>query len=137
MFGSKRALFLEALSRAYERVSAEFERAAGTVPDGRVSLIVLGDAYRRLLVQDQTVALVILQGYAASADESVRIEAARHHTDLERKITALSGADPFEIRTFISTGLILTVSAALGLRGKRQDEASAASLLNSIGQRAD
>lgn len=131
MFGSKRALFLDALSATYERVGAEFD-AAGPVADAPVPLAALGEAYRRLLARDPNVGLLILQGYAASGDESVRTAAARHHTQLERKITTLTAATSFEVRTFIATGLVITVSTALGLRGRRKDEAWAATLLSSF-----
>ncbi len=131
MFGSKRALFLDVLAATYERVAAEFD-AARTASGGRVPLAGLGEAYRRLLARDPDVGLVILQGYAACGEESVRTAAARHHTELERKITALTGATSFEVRTFIATGLTITVSTALGLRGKRKDEAWAATLLSSF-----
>lgn len=137
MFGSKRALFLEALSAAYQRLTDEFDEAAATATAQPVPLTVLGDVYRRLLARDRTVGLMILQGYAASGDESVRAEAARHHSDVERRITALTGANSFEIRTFMATGLIITVSAALGLRGQRKDDAWAAALLNSVSGRVD
>lgn len=130
MFGSKRALFLETLSTAYDRICAEFDAAALANGSGPVPLIVLGAAYRRLLVRDRTVALVILQGYAAG-DEEVRGEAARHHKAIVTKIAALSGADEFGVRTFIATGLVVTVSTALGLPGQRKDEAWAAHVLSS------
>lgn len=130
MFGSKRALFLETLSTAYDRICAEFDAAAVANGSGPVPLIVLGAAYRRLLVRDRTVALVILQGYAAG-DEAVRGEAARHHKAIVTKIAALSGADEFGVRTFIATGLVVTVSTALGLPGQRKDEAWAVHVLSS------
>ena len=117
MFGSKRALFLDVVSTTYARVAAEFDTAR-TASDGPVPLTALGEVYRRLLARDPHIALVILQAYAACGEESVRTAVARHHTDLERTITALTGATSFEVRTFIATGLIITVSAALGLRSR-------------------
>lgn len=93
-------------------------------------LLDLGQAYRRLLVRDGNIALVILQGYAAAGDETVRSAAARHHGDLEKRIATISGANDFDVRTFIATGLVVTVSTALGLRSRRKDDAWAATVLN-------
>lgn len=130
MFGAKRTLFLDVLAAAYQQIDAEFSRAAADSPDGVVPLIDLGQAYRRLLTRDGNIALVILQGYAAAGEETVRTAAARHHGDLQKRIAAISGADEFDVRTFIATGLVVTVSTALGLRGRRKDDAWAATLLN-------
>ena len=131
MFGSKRALFLDVLAAAYQRIGTGFDRAAGGSSNGGVPLIVLGEAYRRLLLRDRNIALVILQGYAAAHDETVRTAAARHHTDLQKRVAAISGADEFDVRTFIATGLVVTVSTALGLRSRKKDDAWAATLLTS------
>lgn len=130
MFGSKQALFLDVVAAAYDRITAEFQAVAHKHPEGAVPLIALGQAYRDLLSSDRTVALVILQGYAASGDSSVRAAVAAHHTALAKTIMALSGVDALDVRTFFATGLIITVSTALDLDDARKDEAWAATLLN-------
>lgn len=130
MFGSKRALFLDVVAAAYDRITAEFHAVALKYPEGAVPLIALGQAYRDLLSSDRTVALVILQGYAAAGDSSMRGAVAAHHIALTKTIIALSGADALDVRTFFATGLIITVSTALDLNDARNDEAWAATLLN-------
>lgn len=75
MFGSKRKLFLEVVHAAYDRIEAAF---AGAEP----KLAALGVAYVRLLQSDPTVGLVVLQGYAAAADEPVREAVRRRHLAL-------------------------------------------------------
>ncbi|MEZ0352456.1 TetR/AcrR family transcriptional regulator [Mycobacterium sp. pR1184] len=119
MFGSKRALFLEVIDGAFDRVITEFASAAGTA--GTARLTVLGDAYRRLLQRDRTVALLMLQGFAASGEATVRDAVASRYLALQDTVAALTGADALQVRSFIATGLVVTVSSALALPGKRTD----------------
>lgn len=60
-------------------------------------------------------------GYAAAGDDAVREIVARRFLALQRTIAELTGADEFQVRTFVATGLVVTVSTALGLPGKRTD----------------
>jgi hypothetical protein len=91
--------------------------------------VALGDAYRRLLQRDRTIALLMLQAYAAAGDEVVREAVARRYLALQRTIADLTGADSLQIRTFFATGLVVTVSTALALPGKRTDATWGAWLL--------
>jgi AcrR family transcriptional regulator len=123
MFGSKRALFLDVVDRIFDGVTVAFTDAAN--PSGAADrgspLVGLGDAYRRLLQRDRTVALVMLQAYAAAGDEDVREAVARRYLGLQRTVAELTGADALQVRTFFATGLVVTVSTALALPGKRAD----------------
>lgn len=131
MFGSKRALFLEVIDANFDRVAAAFTDAASAPQpsDAGSPLAVLGDAYRRLLQRDRTVALLMLQGYAAAADSVVREAVARRYVRLQDTVAKLTGADALQVRTFFATGLVITVSTALGLPGKRTDATWASWLL--------
>jgi AcrR family transcriptional regulator len=131
MFGSKRALFLDVVEAIFDRVSAAFGDAASRSRggDSGSSLVALGDAYRRLLQRDRTIALLMLQAYAAAGDEVVREAVARRYLALQRTIADLTGADSLQIRTFFATGLVVTVSTALALPGKRTDATWGAWLL--------
>ncbi len=119
MFGSKRALFLEVVDATFDRIIAEFTRTAGT--SGSTRLTTLGDAYRRLLQRDRTVALVMLQGFAASGEATVREAVARRYVAVQDTVAELTGADDLQVRSFVATGLMVTVSTALALPGKRAD----------------
>jgi AcrR family transcriptional regulator len=135
MFGSKQALFLAVVDAVFDRIAAAFKAAASTdlgVRDAATSLVGLGDAYRRLLQRDRTVALMMLQSYAAAGNEAVREPVARRHLALQRAVTDLTGADEMEVRTFFATGLLVTISTALALPGKRTDAAWGAWLLEQI-----
>ena len=114
MFGTKQKLFLEVVHAAFDRIEAAFEGAERT-------LVALGSAYVRLLRHDRTVGLVVLQGYAAAADETVREAVRRRHLGLMDSIARLTGADASQVRTFFATGLVQTVSVALELPGQRAD----------------
>jgi AcrR family transcriptional regulator len=134
MFGSKRALFLEVLEAVFDRVDSAFVDAAGRsrVAESNSLLVTLGDAYRRMLQRDRSVALVMLQGYAAAADDVVRETVSRRHLALQRTVADLTGGDPLQVRTFFATGLVVTVSTALNLPGKRTDATWGAWLLDLV-----
>ena len=134
MFGSKQALFLAVVDATFDRITAAFGAAATGLraSDGATPLIGLGDAYRRLLQGDRTVALMMLQSYAAAGNETVREPVARRHLALQRAVTDLTGADELEVRTFFATGLLVTISTTLALPGKRTDAAWGAWLLEQI-----
>lgn len=114
MFGSKRDLFLQVVHKAYDRIEATFENAEPT-------LSALGDAYRHLLQSRPTVGLVLLQAYAAAGDVAIQESVRRRQLDLQQTITRLTGADPMQVRSFVATGLVLTISAVLDLPGRRAD----------------
>lgn len=128
MFGSKQALFLEVVENTFDRVSAAFREAADRRTD-LTPLVAMGEAYRRLLQRDRTTALMMLQSYAAAGDDDVREAVAQRYLALQRTVAELTGADPLQVRTFIATGFIVTVSTALALPGKRTDATWAAWLL--------
>jgi AcrR family transcriptional regulator len=134
MFGSKQALFLAVVDATFDRIAAAFRAAAGPsrISDGAAPLVALGDAYRRLLQRDRTVALMTRQSYAAAGDEAVREAVARRHLALQHAVADLTGAGELEVRTFFATGLLVTISTALALPGKRTDAAWGAWLLEQV-----
>ncbi|GAA0302332.1 TetR/AcrR family transcriptional regulator [Streptomyces turgidiscabies] len=114
MFGSKRSLFLDVTHAAFDRIEVAFT-------DAEPTLTGLGDAYRRLLQREPTIGLVMLQGYAAAADEPVRDAVRERQLRLQEAITRLTGADAMQVRTFFATGLVFTVSTLLELPDHRAD----------------
>jgi hypothetical protein len=74
-----------------------------------------------LLQRDRSVALLTRQGYAAAADDVVRAVVSGRHLALQRTVAKLTGADALQVRTFFATGLVVTVSTALALPGRRAD----------------
>ncbi|MGY4711673.1 TetR/AcrR family transcriptional regulator [Mycolicibacterium sp. CBM1] len=122
MFGSKRGLFLDVVASVFDRVTEMFvATTAAHQEPSRPVLVALGDAYRRLLQRDRTVALVMLHAYAAAGDPIVRDEVAARYLALQHKVIDLTGTDAMGVRTFFATGLLVTVSTALAMPGKRTD----------------
>lgn len=129
MFGTKRDLFLEVVDSIFDQIEVSFNDVASQAGADGPSLVALGSAYLRLLQRNRTIALVVLQSYAASADDEVRKRVTRRYTQAQRTAMAMTGADSRQIRSFIATGLVVTVSTALALPGKRDDAAWATWLL--------
>jgi AcrR family transcriptional regulator len=123
MFGTKHSLFLEVIHAVFDRVEAAFAAAEPTLAG-------LGDAYRKLLRGESAIGLVMLQGYAAAADEAVRAAVRQRQIGLERVIADRTGADDLRVRTFFAAGLALTVSAVLELSDGRADTAWGAWILD-------
>ena len=122
MFGTKRALFLAVIESNFDRIETTFTVAGpGAAGRGATTLVALGNAYRQLLQRDRAVGLVMLQGYAAAADETVRKLVSRRYRELQRTVTALTGADAKAMRSFFATGLVFTVSTVLELPHRRVD----------------
>ncbi len=122
LFGTKRALFLAAVHRGFERTRSTFEAAArrhekAPDPDCPDVLTALGKAYMRLLA-DRTLLLVQLHAYAAAADPEVRAAVRAEYAATIGTVRKLAdGASPADIRTFFASGMLLNVAAALGLEG--------------------
>jgi AcrR family transcriptional regulator len=114
MFGSKRSLFLDVVHTVFDRIETAF---AGAEP----TLNGLGDAYRGLLHSQPTTGLVMMQGYAAAADEAVRKDVRQRQLQLQEEVARLTGADGMQVRTFFATGLVFTVSTLLELPERRAD----------------
>ena len=122
MFGTKRALFLAVIESIFDRIETAFTVAApGAAGQDTPALVALGSAYRQLLQRDRAIGLVMLQGYAAAADDEVRQVVSRRYRQLQRTVTALTGADGRAIRSFLATGLVFTVSTVLELPDRRVD----------------
>ncbi|NTY63767.1 TetR/AcrR family transcriptional regulator [Mycolicibacterium sphagni] len=122
IFGSKRQLFLDVVTWVFDRVTEAFIDSPGVQQEqSEPGLVALGDAYRRLLQRDRTIALVMLHAYAAAGDVVVRQQVAARYLALQHKVTDLTGADEMGVRTFFATGLLVTVSTALALPDRRTD----------------
>src|SRR5215469_12266934 len=70
MFGTKKALFLEVVTAAFDRVTDGMRKAAAG-QTGLDALVAMGRVYHDLLA-DTDALLLQLQGYAACGDDDVR-----------------------------------------------------------------
>jgi AcrR family transcriptional regulator len=113
LFGTKKALFLAAVERCFERVSVIFREAAAAAPPGR-RLQAMGEAYTRELENRERL-LFQMHSYAASGDDEIRAVVRRLYGDLWREVSELSGEGPQAIKAFFAVGMLLTVAAAIGV----------------------
>jgi len=112
LFGSKKELFLAALERVCDRITATFLAAAAGA-DGDV-LDALGHSYKTLLAERDELFL-LLQAFAGSSDHEVRAVARGRYATLYRTVARVSGADEESLRQFFAYGMLLTVAAAIDL----------------------
>lgn len=108
LFGSKKALFLQVVERAFGRLVDGMDHA-GEESD---ALAAMGQFYNDQLA-DRTGLLLQLQAFAACGDEEVREvvrgQMARMWDTAERK----SGLPPVAVKTFLAYGMLLNTAAAL------------------------
>lgn len=112
MFGTKKALFLELVGAAFDRVADGMaEAAAGRA--GLEGLAPMGRQYYDLLA-DRTSLLLQLQGFAACGDAEVR-EVVRSRFARLWDVAAGTGLDAITVKTFLAYGMLLNTGAALGV----------------------
>ena len=115
LFRTKKELFLACNERACSRVRDAFRRAAAAAPPGE-ELAAMGHAYVDELLPDRHAILVMMQGFVAgAADPELQEHVRRSFGEVVKDVTALSGAGPDEVWTFMARGMLLNVGAALDL----------------------
>ncbi|MEU7144306.1 TetR/AcrR family transcriptional regulator [Nocardia sp. NPDC046473] len=113
MFGTKKALFLELVQAAFERVSAGM-REAGAEQAGLAALSAMGAQYFDLLA-DRTGLLLQLQGFAACGDPEVRDTVRSCFAQLWGTTEDGTGLEPVTVKTFLAFGMLLNAGAAMDI----------------------
>lgn len=111
LFGTKKALFLEVMTAAFDRQTEEMRAAAGA-ETGLDALARMGARYNELLA-DRTSLLLQLQGFAASGDPEVRDAVRESFGQLWQTVAETTGLDPVTIKAFLAFGMLLNNGAAL------------------------
>ena len=111
MFGTKKALFLELVRGAFERVD-EGMRAAADGATGLDALSAMGAEYFDLLA-DRTGLLLQLQGFAACGDPEVRDVVRECFGRMWGTTADGTGLEPVTVKTFLAYGMLLNAGAAL------------------------
>jgi AcrR family transcriptional regulator len=111
MFGTKKALFLEVMAAAFDRLTEGMRDAAGT-KTGLDALGRMGAQYNELLA-DQTSLLLQLQGFAACGDPEVRDAVRDSFGRMWHTVAETTGLDPVTIKAFLAFGMLLNNGAAL------------------------
>ncbi|WP_235875126.1 TetR/AcrR family transcriptional regulator [Saccharopolyspora aridisoli] len=119
MFGTKKALFLELVRAAFERVS-DGMREAGEDKTSLDALSAMGAQYFDLLA-DRTRLLLQLQGFAACGDPGVRDAVRECFARMWNTTEEGTGLDPVTVKTFLAFGMLLNAGAAMDV--EQVDEA--------------
>jgi AcrR family transcriptional regulator len=111
MFGTKKALFLEVMVAAFERMTEGMRDAAGD-RTGREALALMGGQYNDMLA-DRTSLLLQLQGFAACGDPEVRDAVRDCFGRMWQTVAATTGLDAVTVKAFLAFGMLLNNGAAL------------------------
>jgi AcrR family transcriptional regulator len=122
LFPTKRDLFLAAVERCFEKVSALFEQAAadfdrdGPQEADEDKLNAIGHAYMSRISENPDQLLLQLQSYAACGDdEGIQVAVRRNYAGLVDLCRTLTGADDERLDQFFQMGMWCNVAAALGI----------------------
>jgi AcrR family transcriptional regulator len=120
LFGGKRDLFIAAVERAFEKVSATFARAAAEFDpaiarDDADVMTAMGRAYVELLESDRPLLMLQHHAYAACDDVVIREHVRSAYARLVVHVQKLSGAEAERIDEFMRYGMWLNVAAAMGV----------------------
>jgi hypothetical protein len=96
-------------------VIESFRRAAAGASAGE-ELHEMGCAYMDELLPDRHAILMMMQGYAATADPEIREHVRSKYGEIVSEVSELSGATPDEVWSFFATGMLLNIVAALDLQ---------------------
>jgi AcrR family transcriptional regulator len=111
MFGTKKALFLEVMVGAFDRMTVGMRDAAGS-ETGLDALTRMGAQYNEMLT-DHTSLLLQLQGFAACGDPEVRDAVRNSFGRMWQMVAEITGLDPVTIKAFLAFGMLLNNGAAL------------------------
>jgi AcrR family transcriptional regulator len=122
LFPTKRELFLAAVDRCFEKVSAHFEVAAaefdqnGPQEPEEDKLNAIGRSYMDAIADDPDRLLLQLQAYAACGDDpGIQSAVRRNYAGLVEVCRKLTGADDERLDGFFQMGMWCNVAAALGI----------------------
>ncbi len=117
LFGTKKALFIAAVQRTFERTVAAFRTAAAEAGEdaGPADILMsMGTAYQRLL-DDRGLLLMQMQAYVACEDEEIRDVVRDEMLRLVSFVQSASGAPEAAIREWLAYGMLMNVVAAMDL----------------------
>ncbi len=111
IFGTKKALFLEVVVGAFDRMTEGMREAAGT-RTGLEALSGMGARYNEMLA-DRTSLLLQLQGFAACGDPEVRDTVRGSFAQMWKMVADTTGLDQVTIKAFLAFGMLLNNGVAL------------------------
>ena len=117
LFGTKKALFIAAVQRTFERTIGTFRTAAAEAGEdaGPAEILTsMGTAYQRLL-DDRSLLLMQMQAYAACEDDAIREVVRDEMLRLVSFVQSASGAPDTAVREWLAYGMLMNVVAAMDL----------------------
>ena len=111
LFGSKKALFLQVVERAFGRLVDGMDQAAQQRA-GLDAVAVMGGFYDQALA-DRIGLLVQLQAFAACGDPEVRRIVREQMARMWTVTAERTGLPPVAVKTFLAYGMLLNTAAAL------------------------
>lgn len=111
MFKTKKALFLEVVASAFDRMADGMRQAGGT-KTGLDALAEMGAQYNEMLA-DRTWLLLQLQGFAACGDPEVRDQVRTSFGSMWQTVGEVTELDAVTIKAFLAFGMLLNSGAAL------------------------
>ncbi|HSV67751.1 MAG TPA: helix-turn-helix domain-containing protein [Mycobacteriales bacterium] len=114
LFPSKKALFLAATERCFDRIEAAFTAAVEGLA-GEDALTAMGAAYAALLDDRQMLTLQLQMWAAACQDEDIRAASRDRFARLIALAGRVTGAEPLVLWRFLSAGMLMNVAVALDL----------------------
>ncbi len=113
LFGTKRALFIDVVTRAYDTMTKSMSAAAGS-STGPEALVRMASEYTTMIADPERLALQ-LQGLAACSDPIVREAVREAFRKLWIEAEVVSGVHPVGIKIFMAVGMLTKDLAALDL----------------------
>jgi AcrR family transcriptional regulator len=113
MFGTKKALFVELVGAAFDRMTKGMRDAAGS-ETGLDALTRMGAQYNEMLA-DRISLLLQLQGFAACGDPEVREAVRDRFGRMWQTVAQTTGLDPVTVKSFLAFGMLLNNVAALDI----------------------
>lgn len=114
LFGTKKALFLQVVQRAFTHLIDGMDRTAADTT-GPASVAVMGEYYNNSTLSNRTELLVQLQAFAACGDREVRDAVRNHMAGMWTATADHTGMPPVAVKSFIAYGMLLNVAAALDI----------------------
>lgn len=111
LFGSKRALFIDVVTTAFDTMTNLMATAAGDAT-GVDALMRMGEEYKAQLADRQRLQLQ-LQAFAACGDQEVLFAVRAAFGRLWTRAGQISGLSPLQVKTFMAFGTLLNIVAAM------------------------
>jgi AcrR family transcriptional regulator len=114
LFGTKKELYVAAISRCFRQTLEIFQRAAEG-KRGEEALHAIGEAYRQLLAADEVYLRSQMQAYAACDDTDICAVVQHGYGDLVTYVERVSGMGPDVVSAFFAKGMLMNVLSSMHL----------------------